>query len=45
MEPEEFEEEFGFKRPGEQDKIIVFCQAGIRSKNAADFLREIGYKR
>ncbi|KAI8145241.1 Rhodanese-like domain-containing protein [Fennellomyces sp. T-0311] len=45
MEPEEFEEEYGFERPSEHDKIVVFCQAGIRSKSAADFLREIGYKR
>ncbi|KAI9277162.1 Rhodanese-like domain-containing protein [Phascolomyces articulosus] len=44
MSPEEFEEEFGFERPKEDDKIIVYCQAGIRSNNAADFLREIGYK-
>ena len=45
MSPEEFEEEFGFERPKEDDKIIVYCQAGIRSNNAADFLREIGYKK
>ncbi|KAG2222236.1 hypothetical protein INT45_010649, partial [Circinella minor] len=44
MSSEEFEEEFGFKRPKEDDKIIVYCQAGIRSNNAANFLREIGYK-
>ncbi|KAI9485087.1 Rhodanese-like domain-containing protein [Zychaea mexicana] len=44
MSAEEFEEEYGFERPNEDDKIIVYCQAGIRSANAADFLREIGYK-
>ncbi|KAJ8662357.1 hypothetical protein O0I10_002051 [Lichtheimia ornata] len=45
MSEEDFEDEFGFEKPSDGDEVVLYCQAGIRSNKAADFLREIGYKR
>jgi len=43
MEDDEFEEQFGFDKPG-LDKTIVFtCKAGIRSMHAAQFAAMAGY--
>lgn len=45
MSEEDFEDEFGFDKPSEGDEVVLYCQAGIRSNKAADFLRDIGYTR
>ncbi|KAI9310990.1 heat shock protein 67B2, partial [Dichotomocladium elegans] len=44
LSPEEFKQTVGFDKPTDDSKVILYCQAGIRSKSALDFLREIGYK-
>ncbi|KAI7880853.1 Rhodanese-like protein [Lichtheimia hyalospora FSU 10163] len=45
MSEEDFEDEFGFEKPSEKDEVVLYCQAGIRSNKAADFLRDVGYMR
>ncbi|ORZ23528.1 Rhodanese-like domain-containing protein [Absidia repens] len=42
---DDFEAEFGFPKPQANDKVIVYCQAGIRSAKAADYLSQIGYQK
>lgn len=32
---EEFEERFGFEKPGSEDEVIFYCKAGVRSRAAA----------
>lgn len=32
---EEFEERFGWEKPGKDDEVIFYCKAGVRSKAAA----------
>lgn len=35
LDKEDFETKFGFPRPGEQDEVIFYCKAGVRSRQAA----------
>ncbi|KAK5084047.1 Thiosulfate sulfurtransferase rdl2, mitochondrial [Exophiala xenobiotica] len=35
MSEEDFETKFGFPRPTEQDEVIFYCKAGVRSRQAA----------
>ncbi|KAK7928218.1 hypothetical protein PG985_005216 [Apiospora marii] len=46
---EEFEDRFGFARPeptnNEQDEVVFYCKAGVRSRAAAGIAREAGWKR
>ncbi|KAF7731471.1 hypothetical protein EC973_000279 [Apophysomyces ossiformis] len=42
---EEFLDIFGFQKPGLQENIVLYCQAGIRSAKAAEYLRQLGYSR
>jgi len=35
MSSEDFESKFGFQRPGENDEVIFYCKAGVRSRQAA----------
>ncbi|ORY95522.1 Rhodanese-like domain-containing protein [Syncephalastrum racemosum] len=41
--PDDFLNTFNFDKPDKTDEIIVYCQAGIRSAKAADYLRQLGY--
>jgi rhodanese-related sulfurtransferase len=39
----EFEDRFGFPRPGAEDEVVFFCKAGVRSKAAAQVARNAGF--
>ncbi|TVY21401.1 Mitochondrial thiosulfate sulfurtransferase RDL2 [Lachnellula arida] len=41
--PEEFEDRYGFERPGKDVEVVFFCKAGVRSKTAAELARQAGW--
>ena len=42
---DKFEQAYGFKKPGKEEKNIVFyCQAGRRSSIATTAARDLGWK-
>lgn len=43
LSPTEFEEQYGFARPGTTDELVVYCQIGKRSMEAARYLARHGY--
>lgn len=43
LSPEEFEDKFGFERPGKDDEVVFFCKAGVRSKAAAKMAQQGGF--
>ncbi len=43
LEPEEFEEKFGFVKPSPDETLVLSCKAGIRSMHAAYFASLNGY--
>jgi rhodanese-related sulfurtransferase len=43
LSPEEFEERYGFERPGKDDEVIFYCKAGVRSRAAARLARQAGF--
>ncbi|KAI8078815.1 Rhodanese-like domain-containing protein [Halteromyces radiatus] len=45
LSSEDFEEEFGFSKPDQTSTLVVYCQAGIRSAKAADYLSQLGYQK
>lgn len=40
---EEFEDKFGFERPGKDVEVIFFCKSGVRSQAAAQLARRGGF--
>jgi 3-mercaptopyruvate sulfurtransferase SseA len=40
---EEFEERFGFQKPGPEDEVIFYCKAGVRSRAAATLAAQAGF--
>ncbi|KIX04021.1 uncharacterized protein Z518_07574 [Rhinocladiella mackenziei CBS 650.93] len=40
---EEFEERFGWQKPGEKDEVIFYCKAGVRSRAAAKLAEQAGF--
>jgi len=40
---EEFEDRYGFERPGKDVEVVFFCKAGVRSKTAAELARQAGW--
>lgn len=40
---EEFEERFGFQKPGKEDEVIFYCKAGVRGRAAAQLARQAGF--
>ncbi|KAK8128575.1 thiosulfate sulfurtransferase [Apiospora sp. TS-2023a] len=46
---EEFEDRFGFVRPNpnenEEQEVVFYCKAGVRSRAAAGIAREAGWKK
>ncbi|KAG0167388.1 hypothetical protein DFQ28_006354 [Apophysomyces sp. BC1034] len=40
---EDFRNDFGFDKPEYRETIVVYCQAGVRSARAAEYLRQLGY--
>ncbi|EXJ90820.1 hypothetical protein A1O1_03925 [Capronia coronata CBS 617.96] len=40
---EEFEERYGFAKPGDGDEAIFYCKAGVRSRAAARLAAQAGF--
>lgn len=46
LQPDEFEERYGAKKPSKDDTNIVFhCRAGVRSLSALQSAHQLGYSR
>ncbi|TPX14971.1 uncharacterized protein E0L32_004801 [Thyridium curvatum] len=41
---EEFEDKFGFPRPSQDQELVFYCKAGVRSRAAAGLARQSGWK-
>jgi rhodanese-related sulfurtransferase len=41
---EEFEDRFGFERPGKEKEVVFYCKAGVRSRTAAELARQGGWE-
>ncbi|KAH0434291.1 rhodanese domain-containing protein [Colletotrichum camelliae] len=44
MTSEDFEDLHGFKRPGQDQELIIYCKAGVRSRALASLAKEAGWK-
>ncbi|TGO55575.1 hypothetical protein BCON_0090g00180 [Botryotinia convoluta] len=42
---EEFEDRFGFERPGKEEECVFYCKAGVRSRAAAQIARGNGWRK
>ncbi|TEY79739.1 hypothetical protein BOTCAL_0042g00400 [Botryotinia calthae] len=42
---EEFEDRFGFERPGKEERCVFYCKAGVRSRAAAQIARGNGWSK
>ncbi|KXX82139.1 Thiosulfate sulfurtransferase RDL2, mitochondrial [Madurella mycetomatis] len=40
---EEFEDRFGYPRPGRDTEVVFYCKAGVRSRGAAGLAKEAGW--
>ncbi|KAG0649230.1 Rhodanese [Hyphodiscus hymeniophilus] len=40
---EEFEDRFGFERPGKEQEVVFYCKSGVRSRAAAALARQAGW--
>lgn len=40
---DEFEERFGWPKPGRDDEVIFYCKAGVRSRAAARLAAQAGF--
>ncbi|CUS09518.1 unnamed protein product [Tuber aestivum] len=45
LSPEEFEDRFGFAKPGLEEEVVFYCKAGIRCATAAQLAVGVGYRR
>ncbi len=45
LDPEIFEETFGFPKPSLEDELIFFCLAGVRSSASENLAATFGYKK
>jgi rhodanese-related sulfurtransferase len=41
---EEFEDRFGFERPGKEKEVVFYCKAGVRCRTAAELARQGGWE-
>lgn len=41
---EEFEDRFGFERPGKEQEVVFYCKSGVRSRAAAALARQAGWE-
>lgn len=39
----EFEDRFGYRRPGRDAEVVFYCKAGVRSRAAAGLARDAGW--
>ncbi|KAI1205716.1 Rhodanese-like protein [Annulohypoxylon truncatum] len=47
LSADEFRDRYGFERPGdggEDEKIVFYCKAGVRSRSAAELAMQAGWK-
>lgn len=44
ISPEEFEDRFGFERPGKDREVVFYCKAGVRSRAAAGLAKQAGWE-
>ncbi|KAI3402144.1 hypothetical protein diail_73 [Diaporthe ilicicola] len=42
---EEFEDRFGYPRPGKDDEVVFYCKAGVRSRAAAGLAKAAGWSK
>ncbi|KAJ4416746.1 Thiosulfate sulfurtransferase rdl2, mitochondrial [Gnomoniopsis sp. IMI 355080] len=42
---EEFEDRFGYPRPGKDQEVVFYCKAGVRSRAAAGLARDAGWQK
>lgn len=40
---EEFEDRFGFERPGKDQELVFYCKSGVRSRATAAFAKQAGW--
>ncbi len=40
---EEFEDRFGFERPGKEKEVVFYCRSGVRSRAAAELAKAAGW--
>ncbi|GAB1318804.1 Thiosulfate sulfurtransferase rdl2, mitochondrial [Madurella fahalii] len=40
---EEFEDRFGYPRPGRDTEVVFYCKAGVRSRGAAGLAKDAGW--
>jgi rhodanese-related sulfurtransferase len=40
---EEFEDRFGFERPGKDKEVVFYCKSGVRSRAAAELAKAAGW--
>ena len=45
LTPEEFEENYGFKKPSKDDNVIFYCRTGSRSQMAAQKAGSLGFNK
>lgn len=45
MKKEEFEEKFGFAKPGRTQEIIFYCRSGVRAATAGEIARKNKYEK
>lgn len=43
LPPDEFEERLGWTKPSDEDEVIFYCKAGVRSRAAAQLARRAGF--
>ncbi|KAF6821589.1 Thiosulfate sulfurtransferase RDL2, mitochondrial [Colletotrichum sojae] len=44
MSEQDFEDRYGFARPGKEEELVFYCKAGVRSRALAALAREAGWK-
>jgi len=44
LSPEDFEERFGFEKPGKDEEVVFYCKAGVRSRMGAVLGKEAGWR-
>ena len=45
LSAEDFEDRFGFEKPGTDKEVVFYCKAGVRSSAAAKLASQSGYSR
>ncbi|KAF4984396.1 hypothetical protein FZEAL_419 [Fusarium zealandicum] len=45
LEPQDFEEMYGFKQPDKDAELVFYCKSGVRARGAAQLARHAGWKK